>query len=73
MTRRIDLAIAAKMSSALAARAAFGERFAYNSAHLAGLPLPLVTEVFARPLWQTRERHAIPNPMPDRRIAGKRA
>ena len=53
--------------------AAFGERFAHHSAHLAGLPLPLVAEVFARPLWQTRERHAIPNPLPDRRIAGNRA
>jgi hypothetical protein len=73
MSRRIDHATAAKIAAALAARAAFGERFAYNSAHLAGLLLPLVQEVFSRPVWQTRERHAIAGPLPDRRIAGKRS
>jgi hypothetical protein len=73
MSRRTDHATAAKISAALAARAAFGERFAYHSAHLAGLLLPLVMEVFARPMWQTRERQAIARPVPDRRIKGKRS
>jgi len=73
MSRRFDHATAVKISAALAARAAFGERFAYNSAHLAGLLLPLVKEVFARPVWQTRERQAIARPLPDRRVAGKRS
>ncbi|KQV54792.1 hypothetical protein ASE26_28755 [Duganella sp. Root198D2] len=73
MSRRIDHATATKISAAFAARAAFGERFAYNSAQLAGLLQPLVSEVFARPMWLTCERHAIAGPLPDRRIAGKRS
>lgn len=59
MSKRLDHVTAAKVSAALAARAAFGDRFAYHSAQLAGLQLPLVEEVFSRPVWETRERRTI--------------
>lgn len=56
MSKRLDHVTAAKVSAALAARAAFGDSFGYHSAELAGLQFPLVEQVFNRPVWQTRER-----------------
>lgn len=56
MTRRTDFATAGKVHAALAARAAFGDRHAYQTARIAGLALGLVMAVFSRPLHQTRER-----------------
>lgn len=73
MPRRIDHATAAKMSAALAARAAFGEPFAFHSAQLAGLLPALVESVFSRPAWETRERHGVPGAATERRIAGDRS
>lgn len=72
MSRRIDHATASKVAAALSARAAFGDRFAYHSALLAGLLLPLVDAVFERPLWQTRE-HQNGRMETDRRVSVDRA
>lgn len=67
MTRRIDLVTARKVYAALAARAAFGDLHAYQTARIAGLALELVMAVFSRPLHQTRERALELNLPTDRR------
>jgi len=71
MTRRTNFATAEKISLALLTRAAFGRDAGLRYARLAGLPIALVVEVFARvPVHARKEVQGIPMPR-DRRHAGR--
>ena len=72
MSRRIDPVTTQKITAALSARAAFGERFALHSATLAGLQPRLVEAVFSRAVWETREYRSLLRAVPDRRVSADR-